>query len=426
MRNDVRFSAMTSASALVQLSWFGSSHVGSFFVGAVRAARHSALACLPRVPCSVRILHLSAPHVSLVFAVLRNISPESPLSGCLIRHPATARYLRPLVARHPTSAAKNHTGKVLYGNMYSEIKAGTTCNTLVTEYILRKNPRGGAEIDTEVSPFLRERLRDKLPSKANRRRRQTCPAEVAVDPTAAAAGAKAAPIPPTGTEISQPSSGWDSGTTTVQAPASESSAHGAKNITDTVGSAGEAETAEIDAHGQDGQTHKTNSKMREDWGNPEGCGDSGSRSVGEKHDCSVGNRSETSERRLPRRPRYKAPVRSGSAVKNSSGEGAPHDSPPSQGDRFCGGPRGKGECHGRGGGSLNARSGDSSGRKGGQRRGREKQEHGVYGGGGEGRSVERRKRVVTSASLTTLSLRDMERREERSASEGSGGDALDT
>lgn len=56
--------------------------------------------------------------------------------------------------------------------MYNEIKSGAACNTLVTEYILRKNPRGDAEIDTEESPFLRDNLRGKLPSLAERKRRR--------------------------------------------------------------------------------------------------------------------------------------------------------------------------------------------------------------------------------------------------------------
>ena len=55
--------------------------------------------------------------------------------------------------------------------MYSEIKSGAACNTLVSEYVLRKNARGDAKLDTGVSPFLRDNLRDPLPSLAERQRR---------------------------------------------------------------------------------------------------------------------------------------------------------------------------------------------------------------------------------------------------------------
>eukprot|EP00903_Cladosiphon_okamuranus_P013127 g12243.t1 len=48
-------------------------------------------------------------------------------------------------------AAKNHLGKILYGNMYNEIKSGAACNTLVTEYVLRKNARGDAEVAAVVT-----------------------------------------------------------------------------------------------------------------------------------------------------------------------------------------------------------------------------------------------------------------------------------
>lgn len=65
--------------------------------------------------------------------------------------------------------AKNHFGKVLYGNMYSEIKSGSACNSLVVGYSARRNPRGDIELNTKISPFLR----DKLPSLAKRKRRKT-------------------------------------------------------------------------------------------------------------------------------------------------------------------------------------------------------------------------------------------------------------
>lgn len=60
----------------------------------------------------------------------------------------------------------------MYENMYNEIKSGSACNTLMEAFISRSNskkkPDGDAEIDTELPPFLREKL---LPSLAQRRRR---------------------------------------------------------------------------------------------------------------------------------------------------------------------------------------------------------------------------------------------------------------
>lgn len=50
------------------------------------------------------------------------------------------RYRRPpptICSTCHKSAAKNHLGKVIYGNMYSEIKSGAACNTLVGCEILR-------------------------------------------------------------------------------------------------------------------------------------------------------------------------------------------------------------------------------------------------------------------------------------------------
>lgn len=97
----------------------------------------------------------------------------------------SSKYLNSSLGR----AAKNHFGKVLYGNMYSEIKSGAACNALVAEYVLRKNARGDAKLDMEDSPFLRENLRDPLPSmekRQRRRRRRQAPA---------AGAAKAAPSP---------------------------------------------------------------------------------------------------------------------------------------------------------------------------------------------------------------------------------------
>lgn len=51
--------------------------------------------------------------------------------------------------------------------MYSEIKAGNACNALVAEYLARKFHGGGATIHTELSPFLKENL----PALAQRERR---------------------------------------------------------------------------------------------------------------------------------------------------------------------------------------------------------------------------------------------------------------
>lgn len=186
-------------------------------------------------------------------------------------------------------------GKILYGNMYSEIKSGSTCNTLVTEYILRGKRRGGAEIDTEVSPFLREKLRNKLPSLANRRRRLRCHAET--EATATAADAESTPTSPTTTGISKSTSGRDEDTATDAAPAARS----------TTGA------------GSSKRSGRTRRRTRSHENNNNGA----------------------------------------SVVDRGAG------------------------------------------------------------------LVERRKQVMTSASLTTLSLRDMERREDGAASDGGGGDALD-
>lgn len=96
-----------------------------------------------------------------------------------------------LVARAQTtpSTAKNKLGKVLYGNMYREIKSGAACNTLMEAYISRKKAQqdGGAshaemeEIDTRLPPFLRQRLPTLAQRKRGRKNAAAAAAAAAAD-----------------------------------------------------------------------------------------------------------------------------------------------------------------------------------------------------------------------------------------------------
>ncbi|CAM9127087.1 unnamed protein product, partial [Sphacelaria rigidula] len=72
-------------------------------------------------------------------------------------------------------ADTNHLGKILYGNMYNEIIAGGACNSLVADSVRWKNKRVGKEINTKMSPFLQDNLRE-LPSLAQRCKGRRVPA----------------------------------------------------------------------------------------------------------------------------------------------------------------------------------------------------------------------------------------------------------
>lgn len=288
---------------------------------------------------------------------------------------------------HSSSAAKNHLGKVLYGNMYNEIKSGAACNTLVTEYVLRKNPRGDAEIDTEESPFLRDNLRDKLPSLAERKRRRqrrhagSNPSTTALKPSmptsrpdvaAAAHGAVAV----TGHELELPTKTGEGDEGNL---AEQRFDQGCATVLQGVGGEG---------------------RPRQD------PGASASRSPNCRHGLS--DKSKTQGKRLPRRPNFKAPIDSRLAERGgSSDEG--HNLNENQSRS-----RSRDRMHDSEGTRVTGAENSSYG-------GRESASSPRIAGEVGGR----RRQITTSASLKTLSLHEMEEREDGSRSKGNAYDALD-
>ncbi|CAN0454719.1 unnamed protein product, partial [Ectocarpus sp. 8 AP-2014] len=216
-------------------------------------------------------------------------------------------------------AAKNHLGKVLYGNMYHEIKSGTACNTLVMEYVHRKNPRGDAVIDTEVSPFLKENLTDSLPSLAERRRRRRRQATGAAKASNPVNGASASAKSTGGRDTLQ-SYSWSQtgGGTNTGTSAKTDEAREMLGITRSTGegrSAGETSGPDI-AENQE-QTQQT----LEEWhGHPRTDTDRLLNS-----DSGVNNSDDNAGKRVQRRPRYKSPVSSGSNKRNIGNRAAPTD-----------------------------------------------------------------------------------------------------
>ena len=111
------------------------------------------------------------------------LSLTSQPTFCFCHTPRSV--LRDVLTPKKNSTAKNKLGKVLYGNMYREIKSGAACNTLMEAYISRKKRQDGrgAEtvIDTKLPPFLRQNL----PALAQRKRgRKTVAAVAAATVTA--------------------------------------------------------------------------------------------------------------------------------------------------------------------------------------------------------------------------------------------------
>ena len=329
-------------------------------------------------------------------------------------------------------AAKNHLGKVLYGNMYNEIKSGAACNTLVTEYILRKNPRGDAEIDTEESPFLRDNLREKLPSLAERKRRRERRQRHLAASHPAATGMKP-PMPPT-----RP----DTGTETRDAAAIMD--HDPE-LPHKAGGVGEGSLAEQGVgpdckkvmHGASGESRPHQAR-----------GASGSRNPTGRQSC-YRDESKRQGNWLPRSPDFKKPSCSGLAGSDvGGGEGFNTTESQSRsrsrdraGDTQSKLRTGDEDSHrGRSGGRrrqeepgsrpLNGETGPVfAGRSVGERRRRRPEETTENDSRGDGVIApsprlagevgeRRRQQITTSASLKTLSLRDMEERGVGSTSKG--------
>lgn len=319
--------------------------------------------------------------------------------------------------------------------MYNEIKSGAACNTLVTEYVLRKNPRGDAEIDTEESPFLRENLRDKLPSLAERKKRRQRRL-AASNPSA------------TGVKPSIPSAKLGAA----------AAAHGAAAVTNH-----DPELPKRVGCGEEGNLTEQRfnpdcEKVSQDVGGGgpprQARGASGSKGPNGRHS---GHRDEngSQETRLPRCPDSNEPVGSGLAERGGSGcegrslneEKCQFTSRDPAGD--TGNAHGTGET-----GSHRGRRGDRrrqeesrllngetgpvfAGRSVGERRRRRAEDVAENSSCGDRVSTSspriagevvggrRRQQITTSASLKTLSLRDMEERGAGSTREGKVEDTLD-
>lgn len=324
-----------------------------------------------------------------------------------------------------SSAAKNHLGKVLYGNMYNEIKSGTACNTLVTEYVLRKNPRGDAEIDTEESPFLRDNLRDKLPSLAERTRRRK--------------RRHAASTPPAkGMDPSMPSMYPDAAAAAHDAVATSGDD---PDLPDKAGGFGERDLVEDRFDPDcDKATQEVGGGVRP----RQARGASGSRSPNGRN---WGHRGESEKqgKLLRRRPNYKEPIDRGLAGSSGrNGAAQAHNPNKNQPRSRSGGRAGEIESK-RGVDVTDSHRGRLEGRRRqgepgtsiGERRRRRAEEMTENSSDGD-RKVStssprsaaevggrRRQQVTTSASLKTLSLQEMEEREDDSRSRGKVDDALD-
>lgn len=255
--------------------------------------------------------------------------------------------------------------------MYSEIKSGAACNTLVAEYILRKKPRGDAIIDMEESPFLRDKLGDNLPSLAERRRKQRGRA-------AAAAASAAAPVTLSATTapaeigMTEPTPSSKPDVVTGATADDGSELPGTLN-TDSSKKRNTAEGSGVDDYVD--RAEETAGEARHPRTRVVGR----SRESSVKHGANKGDSRQ--DTRLRRRPNYKVPVDSGLPVGESS-SGTAHNSSRTR---------------------TGAKSGETAG--------------GVKLG-------ETQRHIMTSASLKTLSLREMEEQEE-SRNSGRGGDALD-
>lgn len=310
--------------------------------------------------------------------------------------------------------------------MYNEIKSGAACNTLVMEHVLRKNPRGDAEIDTEETPFLRDNLRgDKLPSLAERKRRRQRRL-AASNPSA------------TGMEPSMSSTKLDAAAV----------AHDAATVTDH-----DPELPKRVGGGEEGNlTEQRFNPDREKRSQAGGAG--GSKCPNGRYSD---HRGERQDKRLPRRPDFKEPI-GGSRLAESGGsscEGHNPNEEQSQSrsrdragdtesvptthvtDSHRGRHRGRPRQEEPGSRPLNGEDGQGfAGKSIGERRRRRAEEMTDSSSHGDRVSTlspriagevggRRRQQITTSASLKTLSLRDMEEREDGSTSKGKVDDALD-
>ncbi|CBJ32837.1 conserved unknown protein [Ectocarpus siliculosus] len=350
-------------------------------------------------------------------------------------------------------AAKNHLGKVLYGNMYHEIKSGAACNTLVMEYVHRKNPRGDAVIDTEASPFLKDNLTDSLPSLAERRRRQRRQVTGAAKASKPVNGVPASAKSTGGRDTLQSCSwsrtggGINTGTSASTDEAREML--GIARRTGEGGSAGETSGPSI-AENQE-QTQQT----LEEWhGHPQTDTDSANGGL-PKSDSGVNNSDDNAGKRVQRRPRYKSPVSSGSNIRNIGNRAAPTDQDHTESRRSVRGTEpqhvhaespilaaGRNRApikqedapYQQGGnrfGSIDrpVAGSDRDGRARRRRGAGIKEDDEAAGGGSSSSRMDLRQRqrhITTSASLTTLSLQEMEQRKASSGSRGAGEDSLDS
>ncbi|CAM9149637.1 unnamed protein product, partial [Ectocarpus sp. 13 AM-2016] len=349
-------------------------------------------------------------------------------------------------------AAKNHLGKVLYGNMYHEIKSGAACNTLVMEYVHRKNPRGDAVIDTEVSPFLKENLTDRLPSLAERRRRRRPQVNRGAKASNSANGAPALAKSTGGRDTLQPNS-WSrtGGGTNTGTSSSTDEAREMLRIERSTGGGGSAgQTPGPDIAENQAQRRQA----LEEWhGHPHP--DTGS-AHGElpNRESGVNNSDDNAGNRVQRRPRYKSPVSSGPTKRNIENRAVPTDQDHTESRRsvramepqhehvashiLAAGrnraPVKQEDAHYPSRGNQFDSSdrpvavGRRDGRVGRRRDAEMKNDHEAPGGGTYSSSIDfrhGRRQITTSASLTTLSLEEMEQRKAYSGSRGAGEDALD-
>lgn len=336
--------------------------------------------------------------------------------------------------------------------MYHEIKSGAACNTLVMEYVHRKNPRGDAVIDTEVSPFLKENLPDSLPSLAERRRRRrrqvTGAAKASNDVNGVPASGNS-----TAARGTLRSSLWSrtDGSTNTGTSASTDEAREMLGIARRTGEGGSpGETPGPDIAENQTQTQQT----LEDWhGHPRA--DTRSANGGLPNRDNGVNSDDNVGKRVHGRPRYKSPVSSGPTKRSIGNKAAApsdqdhtesrrsvraaepqhvhavpltlaagrHRAPMKQEDAHC--PSGGNRV------DSNDRPvavGLRDGRVGRRRRAEMKEDDEAAGGGSSSSSMDLqqgRRQITTSASLTTLSLQEMEQRKASSGSRDAGEDALD-
>ncbi|CAN0064563.1 unnamed protein product, partial [Ectocarpus sp. 12 AP-2014] len=352
-------------------------------------------------------------------------------------------------------AAKNHLGKVLYGNMYHEIKSGAACNTLVMEYVHRKNPRGDAVIDTEVSPFLKENLTDRLPSLAERRRRRRRQVYGGAKTSNSVNGAPASAKSTGGRDTLQ-SSSWSrtGGGTNTGTSASTDEAREMLGIERSTGEGtGEGGSAAETSGPEIAENQAQRRQALEEW-HPQT--DTGSAHGGlPNRDSGVNNSDDNAGKRVQRRPRYKTPVSSGPTKRIIGHRAVPTDqdhtesrrsvtaiepqhehaaspilaagrnrAPIKQEDAHCPSNGNKFDSNNRPVAVVRR-----DGRVGRRRVAEMNNDHEAPGGGSSSSSMDLRqgqRQITTSASLTTLSLQEMEQRQAYSGSRGAGEDALDS